>query len=136
MPLIVLVGKPSSGKSAVCKIVEKFLKEKLTEQDVKPNIGFEIVSDDLRSSFSRDVYSGDSSAPECEQRGFLRSEVQRKLTRNTTVICDSLNYIKGLRYELFCIAKLVKTTYCVVYCDVGTEDLKIMNSRKSESTVR
>lgn len=32
------------------------------------------------------------------------------------IILDSLNYIKGYRYELFCAAKHLKTTLCLLYC--------------------
>ena len=39
-------------------------------------------------------------AKEKDLRGLLRSEVDRLLTKDNLVILDSLNYIKGFRYEL------------------------------------
>lgn len=39
------------------------------------------------------------------------------LTSDAVVILDSLNYIKGYRYELYCLSKHVKTTHCVIHCD-------------------
>ena len=36
------------------------------------------------------------------------------MSKEDIVILDSLNYIKGYRYELFCIIKLCQTTQCVV----------------------
>jgi protein KTI12 len=37
------------------------------------------------------------------------------------VIIDSLNYIKGYRYELFSLARAAKTTLCLVWCDTDPE---------------
>lgn len=49
------------------------------------------------------------------------------------IICDSLNYIKGFRFELFCIAKLAQTTYAVVYCDASEDTCMWLNSQKDEA---
>ncbi|RHY50649.1 hypothetical protein DYB30_010703 [Aphanomyces astaci] len=50
-------------------------------------------------------------------RGSLKSRVDHHLNASCVVILDSLNYIKGCRYELFCMAKENSTTHCVVYVD-------------------
>ena len=42
-------------------------------------------------------------------------------------ICDSLNYIRGFRYELFCIARQFLTTYCLVYCTLPMVEAYIWN---------
>lgn len=47
-------------------------------------------------------------------RGFLRSNVEKNLNDSTVVILDSLNYIKGFRYELFVLARNAKSTHAVV----------------------
>lgn len=47
-------------------------------------------------------------------RGFLKSNVEKHLNQNDIVILDSLNYIKGFRYEIFCLARTAKTPHCVV----------------------
>jgi protein KTI12 len=39
----------------------------------------------------------------------------------TIVILDSMNYIKGFRYEMFCMMRAAKTTYCVIYCNTKLE---------------
>lgn len=44
-----------------------------------------------------------------------QSAVERLLRPDTTVIVDGLNYIKGLRYELFCLSRTHKTPYCLVH---------------------
>ncbi len=130
MPLIIISGLPSSGKTTILKIIEGYIKEKISKSDEKSEIGVKFVHDGLRTTFSRAVFR--DSAQEREQRAFLRSEVQKHLNNKTTVICDSLNYIKGFRYELFCLAKLAKTSCCVVFCDVGPADAEELNTRKVE----
>lgn len=42
------------------------------------------------------------------------SEVQREIGQDVVVIVDSTNYIKGFRYQLYCLARGVKTIHCVV----------------------
>ena len=47
-------------------------------------------------------------------RGAIMAAVERLLSRDVYVIVDWLNYIKGFRYQLFCVAKSCSTHYCVV----------------------
>ena len=44
------------------------------------------------------------------------------LANDAVVIADGLNYIKGFRYQLYCEAKGVQTTSCVVH--IGTPEKK------------
>ena len=50
-----------------------------------------------------------------------------------TVIIDSLNYIKGYRYELYCLSKHVKTPQCVLYCDASEDDARMWNGSREDS---
>lgn len=59
-------------------------------------------------------YSGKDSSNEKELRGSLKSETQKHMSKEDVLILDYLNYIKGYRYELFCISKLYQTPQCVV----------------------
>ena len=47
-------------------------------------------------------------------RANIKSSVENKLSKETLVIVDNLNYIKGFRYEIFCLARTAKTNHCVV----------------------
>jgi len=47
-------------------------------------------------------------------RAALKAAVERQLSKETIVILDSINYIKGYRYELYCIARALRTPNCVV----------------------
>lgn len=46
--------------------------------------------------------------------GKIKSAVERHVSRTTFVICDALNFNKGFRYELFCVARAMATPSCVV----------------------
>ncbi len=63
-------------------------------------------------------------------RGELKSAVERLLSKNDVVICDSLNYIKGFRYELFCRARTIGTPSCVVYCNTSVEQCRANNAAR------
>lgn len=61
-------------------------------------------------------------------RGALKSAVDQKLNNKTVVILDSMNYIKGFRYELHCTARELRTSHCVVW--VRCNDLLSENWNK------
>lgn len=48
-------------------------------------------------------------------RGVLKSYVDQKLNNRSVVILDSLNYIKGFRYELHCMSRELRSSHCVVW---------------------
>ena len=52
------------------------------------------------------------------------------MSRDCHVILDSLNYIKGYRYELYCLSKLLKTTQCTVHCDTPPEVARNWNQNR------
>ena len=62
----------------------------------------------------------------------MRSNVEKHLDADTVVICDSLNYIKGFRYELFCQARNLKTTLLNVFCDTEPEAAAKLNTERDE----
>uniref|UniRef100_A0A182MTL8 Protein KTI12 homolog n=1 Tax=Anopheles culicifacies TaxID=139723 RepID=A0A182MTL8_9DIPT len=72
-------------------------------------------------------------------RASLKSEAMKLLTKTSLVILDGTNYIKGYRYEIFCISKNARTTQCTVHCAMTMEQRDtrrneiIQNSTTSES---
>ncbi|KAF5891575.1 Bloom syndrome protein, partial [Clarias magur] len=74
----------------------------------------DIIGDEMQGIDKNTVYA--DSQREKNLRGALRSEVERRINKDDIVILDSLNYIKGYRYELFCLIKHVQTPHCLVYC--------------------
>jgi len=124
MPLILMVGYPSSGKSTVV--------DALAERIDRDRSGtpITIIRDKDLSTFDKNIYR--ESSKEKEHRGYIRSLTQKSLTDQTVVIVDSLNYIKGYRYELYCVAKLIKTTYCVIFCDANPDVVHQLNQTRTD----
>ncbi|XP_063782647.1 protein KTI12 homolog isoform X2 [Pseudophryne corroboree] len=106
MPLVLMCGFPCSGKSQ--RALE--LQEHLTQSGRKVYI----IGDHVLGVDRNAVYA--DSRKEKDLRGALRAEVERKLNKEDVVILDSLNYIKGYRYELFCLIKHTQTPHCLIYC--------------------
>ena len=65
---------------------------------------------------------------EKKSRAALLSAVERWLTKDRVVICDGLNYIKGFRYQLYCIARSIGTPSCTLYCAISPQTSKDRNS--------
>lgn len=124
MALVVICGQPCSGKSTAAAI----LAEALEEAESKPLI--RIVNE---SSFhlSRNQHYADMPS-EKNLRGVLRSEVDRSLSKDSIIIVDSLNNIKGYRYELWCLARAAGTRYCVVHCDAEETVCRKWNEERRE----
>ncbi|CAA2997638.1 KTI12 homolog, partial [Olea europaea subsp. europaea] len=59
--------------------------------------------------------------------------VDRSLSRDEIVIVDSLNSIKGYRYELWCLARAAGIRYCVLHCDVEEAYCRKWNEERRES---
>ena len=125
MPLIIVTGFPSSGKSTAMVKLVKFFEDK--GKDVS------VVSEELLLGGQNKNIIFSDSKHEKEVRGRLKSEVVRLLSKENVVICDGLNYIKGFRYELYCASKSVKTTQVTVHCDISENDVIDFNSSREDS---
>lgn len=68
--------------------------------------------DDNDGARPRTVY--DTARLEKEARAVVYGRVKKLLGRDSIVIVDGMNYIKGWRYQLWCDAKSAGTTCCVV----------------------
>jgi protein KTI12 len=53
------------------------------------------------------------------------------LSNRDIVILDGGNYIKGWRYQLYCEAKAVRTTHCVVHIGTPVEQARKVNEREN-----
>lgn len=112
MPLIIVTGLPSSGKSTSSKLIQKELESRLSKNGIERIV--RIVSDtDMIDWEGRDIIYN-SISKEKELRSWIRAEAQRYVNLNHIVILDAAAYIKGFRYELYCISKEAKTQYCIV----------------------
>lgn len=125
MPLVVMCGFPASGKSTRSHQLFDYLASNFPSKKVH------LISDQHLGCSRNEIYS--DSHKERESRGNLKSVVQRVLSKDDVVILDSLNYIKGFRYELYCITKACRTPHCVIYCVTNSEMSKMWNLSRSES---
>ena len=128
MPLVVITGIPSSGKTRTAnRIRDFFQKEK--------NRVVKIVSENQAVAGEKNAVFADSTKEKSVRAG-LRSEVCRLLNKDEVVILDGLNYIKGFRYELYCASKAAKNTQCTVHCDLSPEDAWQMNLERPDEDER
>ena len=113
MPLVLITGIPCSGKSKTAKSIKDSLEEKGKKVIL-------ISEDELlkQQNLDKNIVLNDS-LQEKTLRADLKGKVIRHLTKETVVILDALNYIKGYRYELYCASKSVKTTQLTVHCDIS-----------------
>lgn len=56
--------------------------------------------------------------------------MKRVLSTKDVVILDGANYIKGWRYQLYCEAKAVRTTHCVVHVGTPVERARGVNEER------
>ncbi|KAK7509689.1 chromatin associated protein KTI12 [Phyllosticta citriasiana] len=131
MPLIIISGYPSSGKTHRANQLVDFFSQKIKDS-TNPKISRLKVHhiNDQTLGLSRDVYH--SARPEKDARATESSAVKRVLTRDDIVIADGLNYIKGFRYQLYCEAKAVQTPSCVVRVGTPVERCREINKKLLE----
>ncbi|KAI9835034.1 MAG: hypothetical protein M1819_002586 [Sarea resinae] len=118
MPLVLLSGYPSSGKTYRSHQLLDFFNQKIALNASLPHPDSRIARlkvhhiNDQSLGLSRDVYR--EARPEKDARAAEYSAVKRVLGADDIVIADGLNYIKGFRYQLYCDAKAMHTPSCVV----------------------
>ncbi|KAF9167224.1 kti12, chromatin associated [Actinomortierella ambigua] len=118
MPLITLSGLPSSGKSRRAAELKQFLEQKLQQQAQEDpaaakQFRIHVISDESLKLDKHQAYN--TAADEKKARGALMSAVERLLSKDDIVIADGLNYIKGFRYQLYCLARAIGTPHCVIF---------------------
>lgn len=118
MPLVIMCGLPCSGKSLRARQLKKLL-EKLWPVD--------LVSDD-DGLLRNEVYT--DACQEKQLRDRLKSDVARLLSRDRLVILDAPNYIKGYRYELYCLVRGARTNHCIVQVLATQEHYKQWNAQR------
>lgn len=124
MALAVICGQPCSGKSTAAVCLADILKESETKLSIR------IIDE---TSFHLDRNQSYANMPaEKNLRGVLRSEVDRSLSKDNIIIVDSLNSIKGYRYELWCLARSAGIRYCVLYCDMEDSNCREWNQERRE----
>ncbi|KAF2422596.1 chromatin associated protein KTI12 [Tothia fuscella] len=129
MPLILISGYPCAGKTYRSEQLLNFLTTKIassTDPRVTKLKVHHITTENL--GLSRTAYH--AARPEKDARATEMSAVKRLLNRDTIVIADGLNYIKGFRYQMNCEAKAVQTPSCVVHVGTPVDKCREVNARR------
>ncbi len=123
MPLVLIVGRPSSGKTTVaCQI-------RASIERASPGLKVDVIDDAPNATQTKsDLYR--DSKQEKMTLGSLRSGVERRIHKSNVLIVDSLNMIKGYRYELWALARQAGTRCCVVSIETGAETCKAWNAAR------
>ncbi|KAH7685221.1 protein KTI12 protein [Dioscorea alata] len=124
MALVVICGQPCSGKSTAASC----LSEALLAVEPKPMVR---IIDETSLHLGRNQSYADMTV-EKNLRGVLRSEVDRSLSKDSIIIVDSLNNIKGYRYELWCLARAAGIRYCVLFCDTEEDFCREWNKNRTD----
>lgn len=120
MPLVIICGRPCTGKTTFSnKLADEF---RARSEDAV------VVNEESIGCCKLNEYR--SSTQEKDIRGALKGGVDHSLTANTFVIVDSLNYIKGFRYELYCCARALRTPHCVVWVACDENDSNLWNANR------
>lgn len=144
MKLIILTGLPCSGKSYRAQQIAAGLNDRISSDPQSSKRTVLIVPSHHASSDSpydprikpqrpdslvRDrIYN--SAAAEKTARAEEFSAIKRAVSRDTIVIADGLNYIKGYRYQLWCEAKAAGTRCCVVHVAAQEDECRTWNRER------
>ncbi|KAJ7548516.1 hypothetical protein O6H91_07G014800 [Diphasiastrum complanatum] len=121
MALVLLCGQPCSGKSTAAACLVNALGDLAQIQVIdEPSLNLD------RNQCYKDMPT------EKNVRGSLRSTVDRLISKDKFVIVDSLNNIKGYRYELWCLARATGVRYCVLFCDVEEQECRAWNKKRQD----
>lgn len=108
-----LSGYPSSGKTYRSQqLIKDFTSRIVSSSDPRITRLTVCLINDQSLGLHHDVYR--ETRTEKDARAAAYSAVKRALGKDTIVVADGLNYIKGFRYQLYCEAKAVQTPSCVV----------------------
>ncbi|KAJ9152189.1 Chromatin associated protein KTI12 [Coniochaeta hoffmannii] len=148
MPLIILTGLPTSGKTTRANQLHAYLSERISSHqsqtgNTAPPYRLHLISD-TSLSIPRTVYdlsavpahARSANSSEKDARAAVYGAVKRVLSPRDIVVLDGLNYIKGWRYQLFCEAKNLSTPSCVLQVGCVPDRARGVNEARLERRAR
>ena len=102
MPLVVMCGIPGSGKTTRALALKAALEDRHKCRVVLVNE--ESLGLKKEAAYMGTIYS--SIKKRIRKRSpEVKFETEKNLNNETVVILDSMNYIKGYRYQMYCSAR-------------------------------
>lgn len=111
--MITISGIPFSGKTTRAHQLKAALEPMVGNRKII------IINEESLLIDKKEAYKDGHQEKKC--RGGIISAVERHLNLNDIVICDSLNYVKGFRYQLYCVARALGTPSCTLYCGLNPD---------------
>ncbi len=122
MALITISGYPSSGKTYRADQLKSYFDTRLSDPSYDGPRFKVVVLSDHNLNIDRSVYGGvfwlltiletvfytfigSDSRKEKTARATLFSAIHKEIGKDTLLIVDSINYIKGFRYQIYCAAR-------------------------------
>lgn len=124
MPLAIVCGLPSSGKTKFCIALRDYIERNHPEYPVC------LINDESLNLSKQTSYN--NPAEEKKSRAGFMSAVERSVSKNCIVIADGLNYIKGYRYQLYCVARAASTPHCAIHILNSTETCRRYNEGRED----
>ncbi|TAQ84638.1 hypothetical protein B7494_g7040 [Chlorociboria aeruginascens] len=140
MPLITITGYPTSGKTHRASQLHAHFTSQISSLPASSpfsSLRVHLISDHTlaipRSVYNletKDSHERSNNASEKDARATIYAAVKRVLSTKDVVIVDGGNYIKGWRYQLYCEAKAVRTTHCVVHVGTPVQEAREVNEKR------
>ncbi|KAG2111312.1 chromatin associated protein KTI12 [Suillus discolor] len=124
MALITISGYPSSGKSTRTAQIYDFLSSASS-----PQLKVKVISDD---DLAVGRVSYDDSLQEKIARATLFTAITRHIAKDTILIVDGMNYIKGFRYQLYCKAREAGVRVATVYVLATPDQCRKWNDERRD----
>ncbi|GAB7343043.1 hypothetical protein MBLNU457_g1131t2 [Dothideomycetes sp. NU457] len=132
MPLVLISGYPSSGKTYRSNQLLDFFRDKISTSNDPRISKLKLVHiNDQSLGIDRNKY--DAGREEKNARAAFSSAIKRDIGRDVIVVADGMNYIKGYRYQLYCEAKAVSTPNCVVHVGTPIDKCREINNTALEN---
>lgn len=133
MPSLVLTGHPSSGKTTLAHVIrDRALR--LLDTTIRKVV---LLNEEHNCPDHTKSACYFDSHTEKKTRAALKAAFDREVSSaqepGTLVILDSLNYIKGFRYELHCISKAANDLHGIVWVLNDVEVCKEWNKKRQDA---
>jgi len=123
MPLIMICGFPGCGKTTIAKKLEEHL---------TAATAMKVITVNEESCYIKRNIAYAESREEKNTRATLKAAVDRNVSKSVIVISDSLNYIKGYRYEQWCSSRSAGTPCCVVWVKTMDDTARERNDANTD----